>query len=126
MITPAVTLFTFNSDAPPPIWLVIYVLIAFCVGTILSLFAVNVPSVLNSLTVAPAPPSATAPSCSSCSPDILNASAFSVAIPVACSTLNKSPTLKLPSWSVLVKNTLPPPPSTASSVGSAGVVGVPG
>ena len=80
-----------------------------------SLFAVNVPSVLNSLIVAPAPPNATLPSCSSCRPLILNASAFRVATPVACSTVNRSPTLKLPSWSVEVKNTLPPPPSTCSS-----------
>ena len=59
-------------------------------------------------------------------PKIPNYAYVNDAIPVACCTENKSPTLKLPSWSVLVKNTLPPPPSTASSVGSAGVVGVPG
>ena len=63
----------------------------------LSLSALNVPSVLNSLITAPLPPKATLPSCNSLSPDILNASTFNVAIPVACSTLNKPPTLKLPS-----------------------------
>ena len=35
-------------------------------------------------------------------PAMLNASAFNVATPVDCSIVNKSPTLKLPSWSVAV------------------------
>ena len=113
-------------EAPPPICDVIYVLIAFCVGTILSLLAANDPSVLNSLIVAPVDPNATDPSDNSCRPLILNASAFRVATPVLCSTVNNPPTLKLPSWSVEVKNTLPPPPSTASFAGIGFCVGKPG
>ena len=79
-----------------------YALIARCVGTTLSLFAVKNGSVLNSVTLAELPPSVTSPSDNSCSPAMLNASAFSVATPVACSMLNNEPTLKLPSWSVAV------------------------
>ena len=51
----------------------------------------------DSVITAPAPPSATLPNCSSFNPGMLNASTLSVAIPVACSTLNNPPTLKLPS-----------------------------
>ena len=40
--------------------------------------------------------------CSVCNPLRLNALAFNVAIPVLCCTVNKLPTLKLPSWSVAV------------------------
>ena len=62
----------------------------------------KVSSVLNSLIVAPnsAP---IEPNCNSLRPERSNASAFSVATPVACSILNKSPTLKSPDWSVYVK-----------------------
>ena len=103
---PAVKLFTFSDPLPPPIWLDIKALIALCVGTIESLSAAKVGSVENSVITAPVPPRATDPSCSSCNPAKLNASALSVAIPVDCSTVNKSPTLKLPSWSVDVKDSL--------------------
>ena len=96
IISPAVMLFTFNCDAPLPICDAIYVLIAFCVGTIASLFAVNVPSVLNSLITAPVDPRPSSPRLSSCNPLRLNASAFSVATPVDCSTENNSPTRKFP------------------------------
>ena len=102
-------------EAPPPICDVIYVLIAFCVGTILSLLAANDPSVLNSLIVAPVDPNATDPSDNSCRPLILNASAFRVATPVLCSTVN-NPTLKLPSGQ-LQRNTLPPSRSLVSFAG---------
>ena len=40
-ISPAVTLFTFSVAPPPPICDSIYALIARCVGTTVSLFAVN-------------------------------------------------------------------------------------
>ena len=55
----------------------------------------KVSSVLNSLIVAPisAP---IEPNCNSLNPERSKASAFSVAIPVACCILNKSPTLKSP------------------------------
>ena len=43
--TPAVNVFTFNELCPPPICAVIYDLIAFCVGIMLSLFAVKYGSV---------------------------------------------------------------------------------
>ena len=92
----------------------------------MSEFAAIVPSVENSPIEALVPPNARSPNCNSCNPEMLNASAFNDAIPVACSTLNKSPTLKLPSWSVEVKNTLPPPPSAASFAGIGFCVGNPG
>ena len=101
-MSPAVTLLTTSVAPPPPICDSMYALIARWVGTTVSLFAVKNGSVLNSLTVALLPPSVTSPSDSSCSPAMLNASAFNVATPVFCSIVNKSPTLKLPSWSVLV------------------------
>jgi hypothetical protein len=77
-----------------------YDLIARCVGTTLSEFAVKNGSVENSVTVAEFPPRVMLPKLSSANPAILNASAFSVATPVLCSIVNNSPTLKLPSWSV--------------------------
>ena len=125
-IDPAVMVFTFKLPDPPPIWLLIYALIARCVGTTASESAVKNGSVLNSVTVAPPPPSATEPSDSSFRPARLNASAFNVAVPVACSTLNKPPTRKLPSWSVLVQNTRPPPNNSVSFAGIGSVAGRPG
>ena len=107
-INPAVTLLTLRAAPPPPICELMYALIALCVGTTLSESAVKNGSVENSVMLAELPPSVTSPSVNSCSPEILNASAFNVATPVDCSMLNRSPTLKLPSWSVDVKNTLPP------------------
>ena len=75
---------------------------ALSVGTALFESFDKVSSVINSLIVAPnsAP---IEPSCNSFRPERSNASAFSVATPVACSILNKSPTLKSPFWSVDVK-----------------------
>ena len=101
-ILPAVTALTFRELLPPPICELMYVIIALCVGTTLSEFALNVPSVVNSLITAPPCPKPTAPSDNSCSPAKLNALVFKLALPVDCSTLNNLPTLKLPSWSVLV------------------------
>ena len=78
-----------------------YAAIAFCVGTILLLLATNVCSFENSLITAFVPPSINAPNLNSSSPARSNCEALIVTIPVDCSTLNSSPTLKLPSWSVL-------------------------
>ena len=125
-MSPAVTLLTLSVAPPPPIWASMYAFTALCVGTTVSLLAVKNGSVLNSLILAELPPSVTSPSDSSCSPAMLNASAFNVATPVACSILNKSPTLKLPSWSVAVKNTLPPLSSLVSLAWSGAIVGMPG
>jgi len=66
----------------------------------LLLLATNVCSFENSLITAFVPPNINAPSLSSSSPSRLNCEALIVTIPVLCSTLNNSPTLKLPSWSV--------------------------
>ena len=85
----------------------------------------SVSSTLNSLIAAPnsAP---IEPSFNSLNPDRLKASALRVAEPVACSILNKSPTLKSPCWSVDTQYTLPPFSSVTSSAWSAGCEGVPG
>ena len=72
-MSPAVTLLTISDAPPPPICASMYALIALCVGTTLSLFAVKNGSVLNSVTLAELPPSVTSPSDSSCNPAILNA-----------------------------------------------------
>jgi hypothetical protein len=77
---------------------------ALCVGTTLSELAVKNGSVENSVIVAELPPSVILPRLNSDSPAMLNASAFNVATPVDCSILNSSPTLKLPSWSVLYRS----------------------
>ena len=94
-----------GTQAPvPALSLVIYPNIAFSVGTAVLEFPAKVSSVLNSFTAAPnsAPID---PSFNSLNPERLNASAFNVAVPVACSILNKSPTLKSPPWSVAVSYT---------------------
>ena len=75
---PAVTLLTFSAAPPPPICPDMYALIALCVGTTASESAVKNGSVLNSLIVADPPPSVTSPKLSSCSPAMLNASAFNI------------------------------------------------
>jgi hypothetical protein len=82
----------------PALSLVKYPLTALSVGTAVLLSLPKVSSVLNSLIVAPnsAP---IEPSCNSVIPERSKASALRVAIPVACSILNKSPTLKSPFWS---------------------------
>ena len=76
--------FTFNELDPPPIWAVIYALIAFCVGNTLSLLDVKYGSVLNCVIVADPTPKLTAPSVKLCRPAKLNALAFNVAVPVDC------------------------------------------
>jgi hypothetical protein len=89
-----------GTQAPvPALSLVKYPKIAFSVGTAVFALPPNVSSVLNSLIAAPnsAPID---PSFNSLNPERLKASAFSVAVPVACSILNRSPTLKSPCWSV--------------------------
>ena len=65
-------------------------------------FATNVDSLENSLITACVPPTIIAPNLSSCNPCKSNCEALIVTTPVLCSTLNSSPTLKLPSWSVEV------------------------
>ena len=85
------------SDPPPLILEVIYALIARCVETILLLSAVKVASVLNSLITVPVPPAVTPPILNSSNPPRLNKLALIVTEPVDCSTLNNSPTRKLPS-----------------------------
>ena len=102
LISPAFNLLTLRSEPPDETRCVTYFPIALCVGTILFEFAANVGSVLNSLTTAPVPPSTTPPSLSSSSPSSSKKLALILIVPVACSTSNSSPTLKLPSWSVLV------------------------
>ena len=102
LILPALSLFTARS-LPPDVTLdCTYAPIAFCVGTILLLFAAKVGSVLNSLITAPVPPNTTPPNLNSSSPSSSKNAALILIVPVACSTSNSSPTLKLPSWSVRV------------------------
>ena len=94
-----------NVNVPPsgviPSNVSTYVLTAFCVETLLSLFCDKVISVENSLIEAPIKPP-TEPSLKDSRPDKLNADASNVTLPVAWSTLNWSPTQKLPKSSVAV------------------------
>jgi hypothetical protein len=83
-ICPEVIVFTFSELWPPPIWAVMNALIAFCVGTTLSLLAVKYGSVLNCVIVAEPTPKLTEPNVNDCNPDKLNALAFNVAVPVDC------------------------------------------
>ena len=107
-----------NKSAPPTFNLLVkYALIALCVGTILFESAVNKGSVLNSLITVPVPPTLIPPSANSDRPLRSKKSALIVTIPVACSTANNSPHLKLPDWSVLAQNTLPPLNSCTSFSG---------
>jgi len=71
--------------------------IALCVGITLFESSENVGSVENSLTTTPDPPTLIPPSDNSLNPSRSKYSALIVTIPVACSTLNSSPVLKLPS-----------------------------
>ena len=97
LMLPALSLLTCTSEPPLEILDFTYVATAFCVGTILLLLAVKVPSVLNSLITAPVPPNTTPPSASSSSPLRSKKLALIEIVPVDCSTSNSSPTLKLPS-----------------------------
>ena len=100
LTVPAIKLAVSRSDPPTFNLFCKYALIALCVGTTLLLSCVNAGSVENSLTTAPEPPSLTPPSASSVNPPRSKKSALIVTIPVACSTANNSPHLKLPLWSV--------------------------
>ena len=102
LIWPATNVFVNASDEPPDILLSKYDIIAACVGTILLELATNVASLLNSLITTAEPPIWIAPKLSSSNPDNSKKSALIDTTPVDCSTANSSPTLKLPSWSVLV------------------------
>ena len=101
-LTVPATKLAVSKSAPPTFSLFCkYALIARCVGIILFESAINNGSVLNSLITVPVPPTLIPPSASSDRPAKSKKSALIVTIPVACSTANSSPTLKLPVWSVL-------------------------
>jgi hypothetical protein len=95
-IVPAIKLPTAISDPPMLSLEARYELIARCVGTMLLESAVNNGSVENSLTTAPVPPTLIPPNLSSDNPPRSKKSELMVTIPVACSTANSSPVLKLP------------------------------